>query len=37
MAALKEIEYDYEAAKKKNNRIKMTAISKLMTELQNKK
>ena len=34
MATLKEMEYDYEAAKKKNNRIKMTAISKLMTEIK---
>ena len=34
MATLKEIEYDYEAAKKKNNRIKMTATSKLITEIK---
>lgn len=34
MATLKEIEYDYEAAKKKNNRIKMTTLSKLMTEIK---
>ena len=34
MATLKEMEYDYEAAKKKNNRTKMTAISKLITEIK---
>lgn len=34
MADLKEIEHDYEAAKKKNNRIKMTTLSKLMTEIK---
>lgn len=34
MAALKEIEYDYETAKKKNNRIKMTTLSKLITEIK---
>lgn len=34
MANLKEIEHDYEAAKKKNNRIKMTTLSKLMAEIK---
>ena len=34
MATLKEMEYDYKAAKKKNNRIKMTTISKLITEIK---
>ena len=34
MTTLKEMEYDYKAAKKKNNQIKMKAISKLMTEIK---